>query len=181
MTIKLSVQNMNDILKMAKQFIDKKNVRPTFTQITLHLKDKRLSAVAPDGCSMGIIRFPYEREDAQGGSMMIPLLPLFGKDDAFCEITQDAKETIIKTAIGSQSYRRVNGDPLDDYEHYLPKEEKRMETFYFNPKRLAAALTAFSGSEAVKIDYYGQLGGVVITDGNKKAFVCPFRPKSYKQ
>ena len=176
MEIKLSIDEINDILKMSKQFIDKKNVCPAFTQITLRLKNDTLSAIALDGYSMSVMQFPYKEENAQEGSMMIPLLPLFGKNDVYCHIIQDDKEVTFKTASGSQSYRRVDGEPFTDYERFLPKDEKKADTFYFDPKRLAAALTAFSGSEAVKIDYYGRTSGVVITNGNRMALVLPVNP-----
>lgn len=180
MEIKLSIDEINDVFKMAKQFIDKKNVREMLTQIQLRVKGNVLSAVAFGGIKLGVYQIPYNEKDAQDGAIAIPLLPLFKKDDIFCHITQTDKETIFKTAKGSQSYRRIDGDPVADYEKFLPKEENKADTFYFDPKNLASALSAFSNSEAVKIDYYGNMRGLVISHGNKMALVLPVSPKSYK-
>lgn len=180
MEIKLSIDEINDIFKMAKQFIDKKNVREMFTQIQLRIKGNILSAVALDGIKLGVYQLPYNEKDAQDGSIAIPLLSLFKKDDVYCHITQTDKETIFQTAKGSQSYRRIDGDPVADYEKFLPKEENKADTFYFDPKNLASALTAFSNDGAVKIDYYGNTRGFIISRGNRMALVLPVHSKSYK-
>lgn len=182
MEIKLGIDEINSIFQMAKPFINKRDVRPAFTQISIRLKDNVLSAIALDGSSMGVIQIPYKDENAQDGSMMIPRLPLFKKKgDVYCAIMQDERETTFKTALQSQSFPRVSGDPFVNYERFLPKNEKKESTYYFDPERLSAALSAFSGCKSVKIDCYGPLGGFLITDadGGRIALVLPIHPKKW--
>lgn len=168
----LSVNDFNEILKLGKQFADVRHVNDRCKYIQLRIKDRVLIASAFDGSKIGSITMPCDSDDE---TIFMPVLKPFGKNEVLCKISQDANEITIKTGAESRCFPRVEVEPYEP-EKFMPNTGMLENTFYFNPQNLADALSVFAGEKSVKIDYYGEMLGVVISNGIKNALVLPTRP-----
>ncbi len=177
MTIKLSWYNFDTIMKACKPFVSKDGAIPIYTQIELSCDGKTVTAVALDGSKMLSVSVNCE-EGSENGKIIIPVMRPIGKKGIYAEITETEKEIAVQTAEGRQIVPKIEGKFLDPARIFPDEEPKSV--CYFNPKMLMDTFSVFT-NERVKIEYYGELSGVVISAPGKKAIVLPVMPPKKKQ
>lgn len=172
MEIALNADNFNLIMKACKPFVAKDDIRPIHTQIELTCDGETVTAVALDGASLIRLTVPCESK-SDTGKMIVPLMKPVGKTVPYVILSDTDKEITVNTGESSQTFRKVAGEFLD-HARVFPQSDPK-EVFWFNPKRLATALSVFSG-DWVKIEYHDNYKGIVLSDHTtKKALVLPVR------
>lgn len=172
MRITLGYDAFDSIMKACKPFVAKSTTRPVLTQIELSCDGDTVTATALDGVKVISMTVPCDLT-SDTGKVLIPLVKPIGKKGVYAEITDTDKEVTIRTIEGSQSFRKVE-DAFIDHSRFFPNKVPE-SVCYFDPTLLAEAFSSFKDGR-VKIEYYGNRIGVVISNPVQKALVLPTRP-----
>ncbi len=172
MEFTLNLENANELYRFAKAYINPKCVRTEFTTIACRIEDKILTATMLDGISGCELQLSVD-SDVDGECFIAPPTKAFKRSDAFVLVEDNKNETIYKTAIGSNSYRKPDWHEPSIFN--LSKTMKEpIESLWIDPKKLSAALNAFKNT--VRVDFTGKFSGVILSNSHTKAIVLPVKP-----
>lgn len=173
MTITMSYKEYNRMQKFAKQFVAKAGgTWPILEYIKLTITGNTAKAEALDEYKAGYIMLNLSNSE-RDGEMLLPITKKLKKSDVFAVITDMEKGIEIRTATGTSTYRKPEGEFFDTSKIY--PEDEPAEVFGFNPIFLSDALKAFKGEKKVKIEYRGALKPLVIKSDTAQALVMPVR------
>lgn len=190
MTIILSPQNFNSILKVCKGYVLKNTTRPVLTQIKLVCDGSEVTASAVDGVKTIVYSVRCE-EGSETGELLMPVVKPVDKKALRVVITDSTdsdKNPFVTIEVETVGLTQTNKHSIFKGDFFACDKVFSTKTApysvsYFDPKLLAEALTAFANCEkGVKIESYGK-NGIVITDLqgrlHVKALVMPVRgPKT---
>ena len=172
MEFTLNLENANELYRFAKAYINPKCFRTEFTTIACRIEDKTLTATMMDVASGCELQLSVD-SDVDGECFIVPPTKAFKRSDAFVLVEDNKNETIYKTAIGSNSYRKPDlHEPSIFNLNKVMKEP--IESLWIDPKKLSAALNAFENT--VRVDFTGKFSGVILSNSHTKAIVLPVKP-----
>ena len=173
MRIELTTDSFNAIMKTCKPFVSKGNTHQICTQIELSCDGENVTAAALDGVKLVTVTVPCVKE-SDIGKMIVPVIKPIGSSVRSVCITDTEKEITVETDESSQTFRKVAGEYVN-YSHVFPPKDEPENVCWFDPKQLTTAFSTFS-DKTVKIEYYGNMRGIVIYGHEKRASVLPVRP-----
>lgn len=172
MKFTLNLDNANELYRFAKAYIDPECFRTNFTTIACCIENKVLTATMLDGYMGCILKMSVDC-DTDGECFITPPSKAFKRSDVFVVVEDSEKETVYKTAGGSQSYRKpdLTNPTIFDLSKTMGEPK---ESIWIDPTKLAKALGAFH--DTIRVDFIGKLNGVVLSNEHTKALVLPKSP-----
>lgn len=168
----MKMEDLKTIFSTCKTFVSKDSIRPILQTIQLNFQNGFCTAYALDGIKMISVIVPYI--DGDEGTLYVPIIKL--PKGAYVVISDEGNEITFDFLESKQTVKKYEGEfPKDPAKLFDDKEP----TFNIgvDPKNLRDALDGFKDTEAVSIDFYGQLNPFVVKGLTKKALVLPVKLK----